>query len=93
MNMTPKGYVFWNGGVSYTEKVIASSLAEATSKYNGEYDDYHVYDLYHVVNISEEGEKILGTYWSYDAADDAHDVYSEQYPNAFLEILYKGEVV
>lgn len=93
MNMTPKGYVFWKDSSSWSEKVIASSLAEATGKLKDGYNDYSVYDLYHVVNISEEGDKILGSYWDYDTAEDAADEQSECYPYALIEMMYKGEVV
>jgi hypothetical protein len=92
MNMTPKGYLFWNDDV-YKTRVIASSLAEATSKYTEEFRDYSVHDLYHVVNISEEGDKILGSYWDPNTAEDAADEQSECYPNALIEVMYKGKVV
>lgn len=93
MDMTPKGYIFWDKNSPYKVKVIASSLAEATGKYTEEFHDYSVSDLYHVVNISEEGNKILGSYWYLDEAEDAADEHSECYPNAMIEVLYKGEVV
>jgi hypothetical protein len=93
MNMTPKGYIFCDPYGEEISRVTASSLTEATGKINCDYDRYEVHDLYHVVNITPEGNKILGSYWNVDVADDAADEQSECYQNAHIEVMYKGEVI
>ena len=88
MSFQRKGYVFWiEGKESWHQKVIANSLEEAKEELIGEYKDHKVYQLYHVIEMSEEGDKLIGSYWDEDEADEMCDMYSEQYPNAFVDVF------
>lgn len=94
MNMTPKGYVFITEDGDCKE-VLAASLAEATSKLPEDfsYESYEVHTLYQVAKMNEDGTwNILGSYFEEENAEDMLDEYSDQYPNAYLEILYGGKV-
>ena len=95
MNMTKKGFVFTDE-FGFEEIVMASSLAEATSKlpdsYN--YETYFTEDLYHIAKMNDDGNwQILNSYWTYESADELLDVYCEEHSYSLVDILYKGEVV
>jgi hypothetical protein len=41
-----------------------------------------------VARMTEDGQwKLLGSYVNYDAADRAVDRFSEEFPNAYIDIL------
>lgn len=41
-----------------------------------------------VARMTEDGQwKLLGSYATYDAADEAVDRFSEELPNAYIDIL------
>ena len=95
MNMTKKGFIFTDE-FGFEEIVMASSLAEATSKLpdSYSYETYYNEDLYHIVKMGDDKKwEILNSYWTYESADEVLDVYSEEYPYTLVDILYKGEVV
>lgn len=89
MSFQRKGYVFWiEGKESWHQKVIADSLEEAKKELIGEYKDHSVYQVYHLIEMSEEGDKLIGSYWDEDEADDAMDEYATTYPNAYVDVFY-----
>ena len=90
MNMTPKGYLFFDD-CGDCEETIASSFTEATLNLPEDfiYKWYEERTLYQVAKMNEEGTwEILGSYWEEEDVEDMFDEYSDQYPNAYLEILY-----
>ena len=94
MNMTPKGYLFFDD-CGDCEETIASSLAEATGNLPEDfiYKWYEEHTLYQVAKTNEEGTwEILGSYWEEEDAEAMLDEYSDQYSNAYLEVLYGGKV-
>ena len=92
--MIPKGYLFFDN-IGDCEETIASSFTEA--KYNLPddfiYEWYEEHKLYQVAKMNEEGTwDILGSYWEEEDAEAMLEEYSDQYPNAYLEVLYDGVV-
>ncbi len=94
MNMTPNGFLFFTED-GECQEVRAASLAEATSKLPDDfsYETYEMHYLYQVAKMNEEGTwEILGSYFEEEDAEAMLDEYSDQYPNAYLDILYNGKV-
>lgn len=94
MNMTPKGYLFFDN-CGDCEETIASSLAEATGNLPEDFvhESYEEHTLYQVAKMNEDGTwDILGSYWEEEDAEDALDEYSDQYPNAHVDVLYGGKI-